>query len=94
MSVCLRARWTLGQVKERYLKYENTIDELIFRTLAGVPHMPGEFGVSPCYFHTNAALNFTKYTFYFIIPKWNVKAINFYWFYDVMFHFSQKMDKR
>ena len=36
VSVCLRAGWTLGRVKERYLKYEVAGDELVGRTLTGM----------------------------------------------------------
>ena len=50
VSVCLRAGWTIGRVKERYLKYENAGDELVGRTLTGIPPTSCEFGISPVYF--------------------------------------------
>jgi len=51
VSVCLRAGWTIGRVKERYLKYENAGDELVGRTLlTGIPPTSCEFGISPLYF--------------------------------------------
>ena len=52
VSVCLRAGWTIGRVKERYLKYENAGDELVGRTLTGIPPTSYEFGISPVYFST------------------------------------------
>ena len=50
VSVCLRAGWTIGRVKERHLKYENAGDELVGRTLTGIPPTSCEFGISPVYF--------------------------------------------
>ena len=50
VSVCLRAGWTIGRVKERYLKYENAGDELVGRTLTGIPPTSCEFGISCVYF--------------------------------------------
>ena len=50
VSVCLRAGWTIGRVKERYLKYESAGDELVGRTLTGIPPTSCEFGISPVYF--------------------------------------------
>ena len=50
VSICLRAGWTIGRVKERYLKYENAGDELVGRTLTGIPPTSCEFGISPAYF--------------------------------------------
>ena len=53
VSVCLRAGWTIGRVKERYLKYESAGDELVGRTLTGIPPTSCEFGISPVYFLSN-----------------------------------------
>ena len=50
VAVCLRASWTAYRVKERYLKYENTGDELVGRTLTGIPPTSCGFGISPLYF--------------------------------------------
>ena len=35
--VCLRAGWSLGRMKEHCLKYEMAGDELVGRTLTGIP---------------------------------------------------------
>ena len=50
VSVCLRTGWTVGRVKERYLKYKNAGDELVGRTLTGIPQTGCDFGISPVYF--------------------------------------------
>ena len=54
ISVCLRAGWTIGRVKERYLKYENAGDELVGRTLTGIPPTSVDFGISHVYFKSNS----------------------------------------
>lgn len=74
VSVCLRAGWTLGRVKERYLKYENTGDELVGRTLTGINPSSGEFGISPCFFKVDTDNTFIKNLSYFIFPKQESKA--------------------
>ena len=50
VSVCLRAGWSLGRVKKRYLKYEVAGDELVGRTLTGIPPTSSEFGISPVFY--------------------------------------------
>ena len=52
VSVCLRAGWTLGRVKERYLKYESGGDQLVGRSLTGINPQSAEFSTSPVYFHS------------------------------------------
>ena len=74
VSVCLRAGWSLGRVKERYLKYENTGDELVGRTLTGINPSSGEFGISPCFFKVDTDNNFIKNLSFFIFPKQESKA--------------------
>ena len=49
VSVCLRAGWKIGRVKERYLKYENAGDELVGSSLTGIPPTSCEFGISPVF---------------------------------------------
>ena len=50
VSVCLRARWTVGRIKEQYLKYENAGDELVGHTLTGVPPSSCNFGIYSVHF--------------------------------------------
>ena len=69
VSVCLRAEWTLGRVKERYLKYEVAGDELVGRTLTGIPPTTGEFGVSPVYVIPDANDKFIDQLCSFVFPK-------------------------
>ena len=54
VSVCLRAGWTIGRVKERYLKYEYAGDELVGRSLTGISPTSCEFSTSPVYFSSSA----------------------------------------
>ena len=49
VSVCLRGGWSLGRVKERYLKYEVAGDELVGRTLTGISPTSTQFGISPVF---------------------------------------------
>ena len=50
VSVCFRAGWTDGRVKEQYLKYENVEYELVGGTLTRMPPTSCNFGISPVYF--------------------------------------------
>ena len=51
VSVCLRAGWTIGRVKERYLKYEAAGDQLVGRCLAGIDPQNNRFSNSPVFFY-------------------------------------------
>ena len=49
--VCeVRASWSVGRVKEQYVRYENSRDELVGHTLTGIPLTTCDFGMSPVYF--------------------------------------------
>ena len=60
VSVCLRAGWSLGRVKERYLKYEPCGDEVFGRTLTGIPSTCGELTPSPVYFNSKTIIQCIK----------------------------------
>jgi len=49
-SICLRAGWSMGPVRERYIHYEKAGDQFVGRTVCGLDCMSTDFGVSPCYF--------------------------------------------
>jgi hypothetical protein len=49
-SICLRACWSMGPVKERYLFYEKAGDQFLGRAVSGMNMMSMEFAVSPPYF--------------------------------------------
>jgi len=49
-SICLRAGWSMGPVRERYIHYEKAGDQFVGRTVGGLNSMSTDFGVSPCYF--------------------------------------------
>ena len=51
VSVCLRAGWTLGRVKERYLKYDAAGDQLVGRCLSGIHPQNKLFSISPVFFY-------------------------------------------
>ena len=50
VAVCLRAGWTLGGVKDRYLFREGAGDQYVGRAAAGLDQLSKEFAVSPAYF--------------------------------------------
>ena len=49
-SICLRAGWSMGTIKDRYLHYEKAGDQYVGRTVAGVSALSLDFAVSPAYF--------------------------------------------
>jgi hypothetical protein len=53
VSVCLRAMWSMGHVKERYLQYEKAGDQYLGRVVCGLDVNEASFGVSPPYFDTD-----------------------------------------
>ena len=50
VSICLRAMWSMGHVKERYLQYEKAGDQYLGRVVAGLDVNSVNFAVSPPYF--------------------------------------------
>eukprot|EP00562_Extubocellulus_spinifer_P026552 CAMPEP_0178640846 /NCGR_PEP_ID=MMETSP0698-20121128/16240_1 /TAXON_ID=265572 /ORGANISM="Extubocellulus spinifer, Strain CCMP396" /LENGTH=428 /DNA_ID=CAMNT_0020281325 /DNA_START=18 /DNA_END=1304 /DNA_ORIENTATION=+ len=50
VSVCLRAGWLIGNVKERYLHYQSAGDMYVARMATGLEVMSTDFAVSPPYF--------------------------------------------
>ena len=48
-SICLRACWTMGPVKDRYIHYEKAGDQFTGRTVTGISSLQKEFAVSPVY---------------------------------------------
>ena len=48
-AVCLRAGWTMGPVKDRYIFYEKAGDQFVGRTVTGMPSLDSIFAVSPVY---------------------------------------------
>lgn len=49
-SICLRACWSMGSVKDRYIHYEKAGDQYVGRTVTGISSMSKDFAVSPPYF--------------------------------------------
>ena len=54
-SICLRAGWTKGGVKDKYLHFEKAGDQFVGRCVSGLDVLSAEFAVSPAFFEfTNA----------------------------------------
>lgn len=54
VAICLRACWSLGPVKERYLHYEAGGDQYTGQVVSGRNLLTVEFAKSPPYFHADA----------------------------------------
>lgn len=50
-SICLRAFWSMGPVKGRYIHYEKSGDQFVGRAFTGISLLTKEFGISPS--HSN-----------------------------------------
>lgn len=50
VSVCLRCGWSLGNVMERYFRYEAAGDQFTGRTVAGLSVNSDSFAVMPPHF--------------------------------------------
>ena len=50
-SICLRAGWSMGPVKERYLFYEKAGDRFAGRTVCGLSPLSVEFATGPAHFN-------------------------------------------
>jgi hypothetical protein len=53
VSICLRAMWSMGSVKERYLQYEKAGDQYLGRVVSGLDVNCVSFAVSPPYFEND-----------------------------------------
>ena len=54
VSICVRAGWVMGGVKDRYLKRESAGDQYVGRCAAGLDQLSKRFSVSPPYFDFTA----------------------------------------
>ncbi len=57
VSICLRAMWSMGSVKERYLHYEKAGDQYLGRVVSEMDVSCKTFAVSPPYFDFSSVLN-------------------------------------
>ena len=57
VSICLRAMWSMGGIKERYLHFENAGDQYLGRVVAGLDCNEYLFAVSPPYFDLSTVAN-------------------------------------
>ena len=60
VSICLRAMWSMGGIKERYLHFENAGDQYLGRVVAGLDCNEHLFAVSPPYFDLSTVANEKK----------------------------------
>jgi len=58
-SVCLRAGWSFGSVKDRYIFYEKAGDQFTGRTVTGISSLSKEFAISPVYWDFSNVENLT-----------------------------------
>ena len=49
-SICLRAAWSMGNVKDRYIHYGEAGDQFTGRCCTGISSLTKEFAISPVYF--------------------------------------------
>ena len=75
-SVCLRKNWTLGGVKDRYIKYKKLGDLVVGRAATGLPILKKEFTMSPPYFDILSCQNdYDKERKKFELNNWVRKII-------------------
>ena len=52
-SICLRAGWSMGNVRDRYIHYEKAGDQFCGRSVTGISSIKKEFATSPVYWECN-----------------------------------------
>jgi hypothetical protein len=50
VSICLRVGWALGNVQDRYLRYEAAGDQYLGRVVSGLPYDSEQFAALPPHF--------------------------------------------
>ena len=54
-SICLRACWSMGTIKDRYIHYEKAGDQFVGRSVTGISSLSVDFAISPVHWDwTNA----------------------------------------
>ena len=54
-AICLRAGWSMGLVKDRYIHYEKAGDQFVGRCATGISSLGKYFATSPVYWDTKGA---------------------------------------
>ena len=54
-SICLRACWSMGPVKDTYIHYEKAGDQFVGRSVTGISSLSKQFAVSPAYFDSSGS---------------------------------------
>jgi hypothetical protein len=55
-AVCNRAGWTMGKVKDTYIRYESAMDEYVGRMVCGLNINSFKFSVSPPFFDSEKSV--------------------------------------
>ena len=85
--------WTIGRVKDRYLKYKNAGNELVSQTLTDIPPTSCEFGISPVYFCSQESIERDIEDFAcFVYPNKHSKLISLGRIILSTFIYHKKMD--
>ena len=70
-QICLRTNWTLGGVKDRYIKYKKAGDQFFGMSVTGLPILEKGFVISPSYFDISSSKNdFDKEGKQFKLNNW------------------------
>lgn len=56
-AICLRATWSIWNVKDRFMHYEKAGDECVGRCVTGISSLSRLFAVSPIYFDPDGLEN-------------------------------------
>ena len=54
-AICLRAGWSMGPVKDRYIHYEKARDQFVGRCATGISSLGKDFATSPVYWDMKGA---------------------------------------
>ena len=61
VSICLRCGWSLGNVMERYFRFENAGDQFTGRVVAGLPVNHSNFAILPPHFDSSDDVKLNLY---------------------------------
>ena len=53
-AICLRATWSMGNVKDRCMHYEKAGDDFFGRSVTGITSLSQKFAASSIYFYPHA----------------------------------------
>ena len=59
-SICLRAGWSMGPIKDRYIHYEKLGDQFVGRSVTGISSLSKDFGMSPVHWYCKDSSSYLK----------------------------------